>query len=150
MKKLSFICIVCLCATTQTNAQMRDTTLNINTHKVDANSLLQKSKKQKSAAWILLGGGAGLTAVGFIIGVTEAAKDLSNIFTPNYSASNSTGGEIMVYAGIGVMLGSIPLFIASGKNKRKANLMIKDENVFFNPKLNMKEHLVSLGIKINL
>jgi uncharacterized membrane protein len=58
---------------------MRDTTLNINTHKVDANSLLQKSKKQKSAAWILLGGGAGLTAVGFIIGVTEAAKDLSNI-----------------------------------------------------------------------
>ena len=49
MKKLSFICIVCLCATTQTNAQLRDTTLNMNTHKVDANSLLLKVKKTKNS-----------------------------------------------------------------------------------------------------
>ena len=67
MKKLSFICIVCLCAALQTNAQLRDTTLNMSTHKVDANALLQKSKKQKTAAWLLMGGGAGIAIAGLAI-----------------------------------------------------------------------------------
>jgi hypothetical protein len=151
MKKISSITIIILCSTTlQTNAQMRDTTLNINIRKVDANSLLQKAKNQKTAAWILFGGGAVLSTVGFIIVTNEVVKDFSNIFTPNYSTSNSTGGEIMVYAGTGAMLGSIPLFIGAGKNKRKANLMLKDETVFFNPQSAVKKRLVSLRVKINL
>jgi hypothetical protein len=48
------------------------------------------------------------------------------------------------------MLGSIPLFIGAGKNKRKANLMLKDETVFFNPQSAVKKRLVSLRVKINL
>ena len=97
-----------------------------------------------------MAGGAVVSTVGFIIVTNEVVKDLSNIFTPNYSTSNSTGGEIMVYAGTGAMFGSIPLFIGAGKNRRKANLMLKDETVLFNPQLNIKKHLISAGIKINL
>lgn len=145
MKKLSFICIVCLCAATQTNAQLRDTTVNMNMHKVDANSLLQKTKKQKTAAWIMLGGGAGLAIAGYIIRKNEAVKDPVGFFT-----GEITTGTVVFIAGDAAILGSIPLFTASAKNKRKANLMLKNETVFFNPQLNIKEHIVSLALKINL
>ncbi len=145
MKKLSFICIVCLCATTQTNAQLRDTTLNMNMHKVDANSLSQKSKKQKTVAWILLGGGVGIAAAGLII---ESTGNPVNVW--NNLDKRANGLEIFLITGGAAVLGSIPFFIASGNNRRKANLMLINENVFFNPQLNIKEHIVALGIKINL
>lgn len=144
MKKLLFLCIVCLCTTTHTNAQLRDTTSTMNTHKVDANALLQKSKKQKTTAWIMLGGGAGLAIAGYIIMQNEAEKDpLGSLL-----GQNATGVVVFI-AGDAAMLGSIPFFIASGNNKRKAYLMLKNENVFFNPQLNLN-HIVALGIKLNL
>lgn len=69
---------------------------------------LQKSKKQKSTAWILLGGGTGL-AVGAAL--LDVSSDWSKSETP-YLIAIITGGASV--------LGSIPLFIASAKNKRKA------------------------------
>ena len=143
MKKLLFLCIVCLCATTHTNAQMRDTTVNMNMHKVDANSLLQKSKKQKTTAWILLGGGAGIVATAVII-------TLSDGFLSLFDQKKDNNRGVLLAAGGAVMLGSIPFFIASGNNKRKANLILKDVTVLCNPQLNTKDHFVALGIKINL
>ena len=70
---------------------------------------LQKSKNQKTAAWVLLGGGAALIGTGFLIGDSK-----------NSSFDDAATGAIL--GGIGVLsaVGSIPLFIASGKNKRKA------------------------------
>ena len=158
MKKLLFICIICLYASIQTHAQMRDTIVNMSTHKVDANSLLQKSKKQKTAAWLLLGSGAGLAIAGMSIISHDASKDLSadltTIFTLGFVApekqKHSAAGPILAIAGTGAMLGSIPLFISAGKNKTKASLTLKNENVFFNQRLNIKEHLIAVGVKINL
>jgi predicted MFS family arabinose efflux permease len=69
---------------------------------------LNKSKSQKTAAWILLAGGAAV-AVGAAI--LDVSSDWSKSETP-YLIALSTGCVSM--------LGSIPLFIASGKNKRKA------------------------------
>jgi hypothetical protein len=70
---------------------------------------LQKSKNQKTAAWVCLGGGAALIATGFLVG------DRSN-------SSFSEAGTGVVVGGIGFIgtIVSIPLFIASGRNKRKA------------------------------
>ena len=70
---------------------------------------LTKSKNQKTAAWVLLGGGTALIATGFIVGDSK-----------NSSFDDAAMGAL--FAGVGVLsaLGSIPLFIASGKNKRKA------------------------------
>ena len=147
MKKISFICIVSICVTTlQTNAQMRDTTLNLSTHKVDATSLLQKSKNQKTTAWILLGGGAGLATAGYIIDRNAGKKNPGVLVEPS---SETTTAAVLLIAGGAAIVGSVTLFIASGKNKRKANLMLKNETVFFNPRLNVG-HIPALGIKINL
>ncbi len=112
MKKLLFLCIVCLCATTHTNAQMRDTTVNMDMHKVDFNYI---SKKQKNTAWILLAGELGIAAIG---GIVQLAADNHRAGDFNL---NFTGAGIAVIGGI-VSLSSIPFFISSSKNKRKAIL----------------------------
>ena len=58
---------------------------------------LRKGKIQKTAAWVLLGGGIVMA----VIGVSE--------FEP-----------LLATAGVLAAAGSIPFFIASGKNKKKA------------------------------
>ena len=68
---------------------------------------LKKSKNQKTAAWILLGGGFAL-AVG--ASILDVSSDWSKSETPYLVA---------ISAGCASMLGSIPLFIAAGRNKRK-------------------------------
>src|SRR5687767_5841166 len=80
-----------------------DTVPDIKTH------YLVKSKNQKTAAWVLLGGGAALIGTGLLIG----------------DSKNSTFDDALTgagLAGIGLLstIASIPLFFASGKNKRKA------------------------------
>jgi hypothetical protein len=75
---------------------------------------LQKSKRQKTTAWILLGGGAALIAGGTIWWSQEFT-----LFGPG--SSGETGATVMVLAGTCSMLGSIPVFIASARNKNKAN-----------------------------
>ena len=78
MKKFIIICLLCLWATTNTNAQMRDTTLNMNTHKVDANSLFQKSKNQKITGFILLAGGAALEVAAIAITSADLPGSIIN------------------------------------------------------------------------
>ena len=70
---------------------------------------LVKSKNQKTAAWVLLGGGTALIGLGFLIGDSK-------------NATFDDAGTGVVLGGIGFLsaVGSIPLFIASAKNKRKA------------------------------
>ena len=71
---------------------------------------LQKSKRQKSAAFSLLGGGSALIITGLLIGNNK-----------NSSFGEAAAGAIVGGIGVVSAIGSIPLFIASGKNKRKAN-----------------------------
>jgi len=73
---------------------------------------LQKSKSQRTSAFILLGTGAALLAV-------AAPGNVSFDILP-----------ILVIGGGAAIVGSIPLFIAAGKNKRKAmSLSFKNETV---------------------
>ncbi|TMI96312.1 MAG: hypothetical protein E6H08_04635 [Bacteroidetes bacterium] len=70
---------------------------------------LVKSKNQKTAAWILLGGGAALIGTGFLIGDSK-----------NSTFDDAVNGAFLGAIGTLSTIGSIPLFIASGKNKRRA------------------------------
>lgn len=63
---------------------------------------LKKSKGQKTAAWICLGIGVACLA-------TAAPGDVTFDVLP-----------VLVIGGGGLVLGSIPLFIAASRNKRKA------------------------------
>jgi hypothetical protein len=76
-----------------------------------------KSKKQRSGAWVLLGLGSALVVGGLLIGNRDES-----------SFSDAATGGIMGIAGGAGMVGSIPLFIASSRNRRKAlSLTFKNE-----------------------
>ena len=68
-----------------------------------------KSKRQKTGAKVMLIGGAALIGAGFLIGDRKES-----------SFDDAATGAIIGGIGFGLMIGSIPVFIASGKNKRKA------------------------------
>lgn len=84
---------------------------------------LLKSKHQKTAAWILLGGGTVLTGIGIGVGLNEATTTYVGILTFNPPKKTSSTGAVLFITGLAAMAGSIPLFIASGRNNRKAMSM---------------------------
>jgi hypothetical protein len=83
---------------------------------------LQKSKDQKTGGFILLGLGAGLIAI-------AAPGNVSFDILP-----------VLVIGGTACLLTSIPLFIASSKNKRKAS----KASVFF--KMEKTERVQHVGL----
>jgi hypothetical protein len=114
---------------------------------------IKKSKNQKTAAWIMLGSGAALVITGIII-----PKGESKGFTGSYyglpAEEYENDGIKAAVGGIGLlfMLGSIPFFIASGKNKRRATslsfnnmktLQIKNSSFVYQP-------IPAVSLKINL
>ena len=66
---------------------------------------LKKSKNQKKAAWILLGGGLALGLAGPVLWTSTGISD--------------SGADILMVSGAVAIAGSIPLFIAAGRNKKK-------------------------------
>src|SRR5258705_12673666 len=102
---------------------------------------LKKSKNQKTTAWVLLGSGAALILVGDLIGNSKES-----------SFDDAGAGVVIAGAGVLSMLGSIPLFIASGKNKRKAmSMSFKNEMM---PQLQrgsfVNQSIPSFSLKISL
>jgi hypothetical protein len=82
--------------------------------------LLKKSKNQKITAWSMLGGGTLLALIGFGGAVASGYSDALGGVEPQ---KNSTA-DVLFYTGFISMVGSIPLFIISGKNKKKAKAMV--------------------------
>ena len=101
MRKL-FIWTLLLLTTTSSFSQQTDSSRTLTKQ-----DYLQKSKNQKTAARILLWGGAAV-AIGAII--FDVNSDWSKSETPYIVAFS---------AGCASMIGSIPLFVASKRNKRK-------------------------------
>jgi hypothetical protein len=73
---------------------------------------LKKSKSQKTAAWVLFGGGLGMVSGGIAINLSGGILN-----------GNGSKGLWLSYVGGATVLSSIPLFITASKNKRKAALM---------------------------
>jgi len=114
---------------------------------------LEKSKKQKKAAVVMLGGGAVLLLTSFIIpkGEQTGTRDVYGIISvPSYK--NDGIKAVSGLTGVASILGSIPFFIASGKNKRRAvNLSFKNEMAPQIQKSSFVYRPVSvLGLKISL
>ena len=75
---------------------------------------LKKSQSQKTSAWVLLGGGAALATGGLTIGLNNM-----DIFSEENDSDYELGMG-MFWVGSAAMLSSIPLFIASARNKGRA------------------------------
>ena len=88
---------------------------------------LQKSKRQKTAAWVLVGGGGALVLTGIIIPKGEIVHEGFWLSYKNDGIKNS-----LALGGFVSMLSSIPFFIASHRNKTKAkavSVSFRMENV---------------------
>ena len=136
MKKI-FIFSLLLAFTINAFSQA-DTAISNTSVKTD---YLRKSKNQKTTAWILLGGGVAMMITGIIIeNNTTNYEPAGSIYLVD---EGSTAGAVLFLAGGVASLTSIPFFIASGKNKRKAlSVSFKNELV---PQLR-KNTLVRLPI----
>ena len=89
--------------------------------------LLEKSKTQKTAGYILLGSGVIIGSIGFIRAMTE----LGGILDPEGTYHDDNISAILGYGGLVLTAGSVPLILAGRKNKRKAmNLSFKQERIF--------------------
>jgi hypothetical protein len=101
---------------------------------------LQKSSNQKKTGWILLGGGAVLATIGGI-GFSENF----GIFTDN---ATGDGYGFMFLTGVISGLSSIPFFISSGNNARRAASLTFNADLF--PKQNalVQNYQPVIGIKI--
>ena len=102
---------------------------------------LTKSKKQNTGAKIMLIGGAVLVGGGFLIGDRKES-----------TFDDAMTGGIVGIIGAGLMIGSIPVFIGSAKNKRKAASLsfknvpvqqIKNSSLAYKP-------MAAVSLKINL
>ncbi len=101
----------------------------------------QKSKKQKTTGWVLLGGGAALFAGS--IAMAENA-DIENEVTLAVASISFLAGTVS-------MIASIPVFISGSKNKGRAEVLLKQHNIplSMDSRRNIPVRSVGIGITIS-
>ena len=109
---------------------------------------MKKSENQKTAAWVLLGGGAAFVLTGMLI----PKGDLVHEGWYDNSYKNDGLKGVFELTGILSMAGSIPLFTASTKNKKRAVLIsFQNETI---PQIQRNSFVYrsvpSLRLKLNL
>jgi hypothetical protein len=114
MKKIIILTLLLAFGTTSFCQQ------TVQKHSLTKTDYLLKSKKQKKIAWIFLGGGVAVAAVGAIIPKGELTGEISYPCLCEDVHENDDIKAGFILAGAVSALGSIPFFIASGKNKRRA------------------------------
>jgi hypothetical protein len=83
---------------------------------------LRKSRNQKTTAWVLLGAGTTMVAIGAIGSMTAYTNDIVYIGSLGTEGEPSQGdayGYLLV-AGVVCDAASIPFFISASKNRRLA------------------------------
>jgi hypothetical protein len=93
---------------------------------------LKKSKKEKTTAWILAGGGLAMSAVTLTIAANQSADATNNFLATLLSLAENNGTTVthdfsvlgvLFYIGAAGTIASIPMFVSSSKDKRKAMSM---------------------------
>ena len=99
----------------------------------DYDYYIQKSKNQRTAGLVLLGGGVLLSGIGLLVAANKNAS----------FDDAATGGVIM---GLGALagLGSIPLMIMAHVNKNKAKLMLSKQKTGFGVPSNVSKDITGI------
>ncbi|WP_276503263.1 hypothetical protein [Terrimonas pollutisoli] len=147
MRKIIFSAILFLCCANLFSQQTTPGRLS------NDRDYLQKSKNQKKTARILLVSGAGLIISSFVIprGTLKEDGICVGAFCDKKYKNDGIKTTLLIAGGV-VTLASIPLFIASKKNRRKAGAVrFKMENSIqlYNQKL-VSACFPALRIKLNL
>jgi len=106
---------------------------------------ISKSKTQKKTGFILLG--VGVTAV---LSGAAILTSVGGVSANGVHIQGESAGTFLFAIGSVLTIGSIPILISSGVNKRKATVILGSENVGFigNPYFNTK--YVSIGLTIRI
>lgn len=99
---------------------------------------LKKSKRQLKTGIILLGSGAVMFAGG------------SYVMEHGSCSCKSATGPLLMLGGMGMAATSIPFFISSAGNKRKAKLYMKKEALLLTPDIKTRNVYNSIGVKISI
>lgn len=150
MKKIIFGTILIAFATASFSQQI------VQKQSLTKADYLQKSKKQKKTAMIFLGSGAVLIVASLVIPQGEPTGFQIDPITGGFYEGRKNDGikSALGLTGVVSMLVSIPFFIASGKNKKKA----REASVFINmekaPDLQgmafSSQSFPAAGVRINL
>ena len=117
---------------------------------------LKKAKSQNTAAWFLMASGLAGTVVSITLAGIDAQNSLSDLFTftPDNRKNHEKASTIFGVAGLTLMAGSIPLFIASSRNKknsRSISTTIKVETFSTIQKTGfIKKNYPVIALKVNL
>jgi len=146
MKKIILFALLLIFSITSFSQQTTTATTSAKT------DYLKKGKNQNTAAWILLSGGFAFASTGIILGINGSAEELVGAFTGEQSNKLEIGAGFF-FTGLASMLGSIPLFIASSRNKRKASAVSTSFKIetgsFVGQAAPFKSGYPAIAIKIN-
>jgi len=136
MKKI-IICVMLLIIASATFSQQS----NPSSTTLTKQDYLQKSKHQKTAAWIFMG--AGVLSAGVLGGVKV---------NPEIGGADNSGSTIFLVVGLVAVGASIPLFIAASKNKKKGmSISFKNEPApYLENSSFIKWPVPSLSLKLGL
>jgi hypothetical protein len=88
--------------------------------------MIQQANAKKTGAFVMVFGGSALAIGGLFVAAggmeTQTSYDGNTTTTTVTDDSKVTTGAIMMLAGIGIGVGSIPLFVQSHKLREKATL----------------------------
>lgn len=84
---------------------------------------LAKAKRQNSTAWVLVGGGGVMTTIGLVVASNNALDELASAFSEEKNDGGFVTGVVLTITGVAMMGGSVPLFIASSRNRRMGAAM---------------------------
>lgn len=97
------------------NSVAQDTTWSTMTRQ----DYLDKSHNQKATGWIMMGAGIGVF-VGGVIYTSASLLDAEAKSLEGGTEEISAFGPVLIVAGAGLMIGSIPVFVASSRNHKTA------------------------------
>jgi hypothetical protein len=117
---------------------------------------LSKSKKQRTAGWILTGTGAAVFSIGIVVSMAEVAEEAGTAFgymliNEEAPETHSKGGGALLLTGTAMLATGITFLSIAKKNKRKALSMSfineSSQQLRYNTVMNTSVPSVSLRLQ---
>ncbi len=109
---------------------------------------LKKSKNQKTAGWILVGGGTTLIIGGAVFFTGAAILSLATLQDPTKNGTDVAA--YIILTGVVADIVSIPFFISAAHKKRIATSINLGTNIFYDDQINYAFHPVIPAIKLKI
>jgi len=138
MKKLQFILFLFIVVSQQLSAQVKtDSFKHVRLSDRELGlQYLKKANTQRTVAWFLLGGGLAME----ILATSRLSYDIYD---------ENLGAETVLLLGSLCMIASVPVFISGARNRGRAEILLRYENLrVYNNYGSGKEGVVSLGLSI--